>query len=212
VLSGYPRPKGATPVFTALAVAYKPCTASNRTHGPPLAAESCNPPTQSSDYLTVGTLDANGQKANSTAWVGQRTIVGNPSTPADEADVKLTASISDVRQKDLSDYAGELQMQTTRRITDKDNTPAPNGGTGAATVQDLPFAATLPCATTTDTTIGSLCSIETTADALVPGSVKEGRRSIWELSQGLVYDGGSDGDADTSTDNTLFMDEGIFVP
>jgi hypothetical protein len=211
-INSYARPKGATPVFTSLTVAYRPCTGANRQHGPPLAALSCSPPLQSSDYLTVGTLDANGQKANSTAWVGQRTIVGNPSTPADEADVKLTASLSDVRQKDLSDYPGELEIRTTRRITDKDNTPAPNGGIGAATAQDLPFSATIPCATTSDTTIGSLCSLETTADALVPGSVKEGMRSIWELSQVEVYDGGSDGDADTSTDNTLFMDQGIFVP
>jgi hypothetical protein len=211
-INSYPRPKGATPVFTSLAVAYKPCTSNNRQHGPPLAGLSCSPPLQTSDYLTVGTLDSNGQKANATAWVGQRTIVGNPSTPADEADVKLTASISDVRQKDLSDYPGELSIQTTRRITDKDNTPSPGGGTGAATVQDLPFSATLPCATTTDTTIGSLCELTATADTLVPGSVKEGMRSIWELSQVLVYDGGSDGDADTAFDNTLFMDEGIFVP
>jgi dipeptidyl aminopeptidase/acylaminoacyl peptidase len=208
----YARPKGATPVFTSLTVAYKPCSSGNRVHGPPLAADSCSPPVQTSDYLTVGTLDANGQKANATAWVGQRPIVGNPSTPTDEADVKLTASLSDVRHKDLSDYAGELQMRTTRRITDKDNTPSPGGGTGAATVQDLPFAATIPCAPTSDTTIGSLCELETTADTLVPGSVKEGLRSIWELSQVLVYDGGSDGQASTSTDNTLFMDEGIFVP
>jgi hypothetical protein len=126
--------------------------------------------------------------------------------------VKLTASLSDVRQKDLSDYPGELQIQTTRRMTDKDNTPAPNGGTGAATVRDLRFSATVPCGTTSDTTIGSLCSLDTTADTLVPGSVKEGMRSIWELSQVLLYDGGSDGQASTTSDNTLFMDEGIFVP
>jgi hypothetical protein len=157
-------------------------------------------------------LDSNGQKAGATAWIGQRTVIGNPSTPEDEADVKLTTSISDVRNKDLSDYAGELQIADTRRITDKDNTPNPGGGTGAATVQDLPFSATVPCATTSDTTIGSLCSIETTADTLVPGSVKEGKRSIWQLSQIQVYDGGSDQDADTTSDNTLFMDEGIFVP
>jgi hypothetical protein len=209
---GFARPKGATPVFTSLAVAFKPCVSWNRAHGPPFSLLSCNPPVQTSDYLTVGTLDANGQRANSTAWVGQRTIVGNPSTPADEADVKLTVSIADVRNKDLSDYPGEVQVRTTRRITDKDNTPAPFSGDTSATAQDIPFSATVPCATTADTTIGSLCSIETTGDTLVPGSVKEGVRSIWQLSQVVVYDGGGDADADTSTDNTLFMDQGIFVP
>jgi hypothetical protein len=211
-INGYARPKGATPVLTALAVAYKPCIAQNRTHGPPLSAGSCNPPTQSSDYLTVGTLDSNGQKAGATAWVRQDVRVGNPSTPADEADVQLRLSLSDVRNKDLSDYPGELSVQSSRRITDKDSTPAPNGGTGAATVQDLPLSITVPCAATSDTTIGSLCALDTTADTLVPGSVKEDRRSIWELSQVLVYDGGADQDADTTSDNTLFLDQGIFVP
>src|SRR3954453_15234375 len=38
---GYPRPKGATPMRTSLAPAYKPCTAPNRTHGPSLAFQSC---------------------------------------------------------------------------------------------------------------------------------------------------------------------------
>jgi hypothetical protein len=37
-------------------------------------------------------------------------------------------------------------------------------------------------------------------------------RSIWEHSQVKVYDGGSDGNADTAADNTLFMDQGIFAP
>jgi hypothetical protein len=33
-----------------------------------------------------------------------------------------------------------------------------------------------------------------------------------ELGQVQVYDGGSDGVAATTADNTLFMDQGIFVP
>jgi hypothetical protein len=184
-ITGYARPKGATPGLTSLTIAFKPCASPNRAHGEPLSGGSCNPPAQASDYLTVGTLDANQEQANSTGSVRYDVKIGNPSTPADEADVKLTFSITDVRLKsDLSDYAGELSVNAQRRITDKDNTPAPNGGSGAATVQDMPFAFTVPCAvTSSDTTIGSLCSLDTTADTLVPGSVKEGMRSIWELSQ-----------------------------
>jgi hypothetical protein len=112
----------------------------------------------------------------------------------------------------LSDYTGELSATATRRITDKNNTPAPNGGTGAATTQDFPFSATVPCASTTDTTIGSTCELFTTADALIAGQVKENVRSVWQLDQVQVYDGGADADADTPGDNTLFMDEGVFVP
>jgi WD40 repeat protein len=211
-VNSYPRPKGATPVFSFLTVAYEPCASANRQHAPPLSGSACSPPTASSHYLTVGTLDANQQRANSSGYVQYDAKPGNLQTPADEADVKLSASITDVRLKDLTDYTGELSMRTARRITDRNNTPAPNGGTGAATVQDLPLATTLSCATTSDPAIGSLCSVTTTADSLVPGSVKEGMRSIWQLSPIQVYDGGSDGDADTSTDNTLFMDEGLFTP
>jgi WD40-like Beta Propeller Repeat len=210
-----PRPKGATPFQTYLTVAYTACPLSrvNRSHGLPLGVQSCNPPMQSSDYLTVGTLDANGQPAKAVGSVRYDVRPGNPSTPADEADVKLAVSIKDVREKsDLSDYPGELQATSTRRITDKDNTPDQIWGNTAATTQDFPFSATVPCASTPDTTIGSTCDLFTTADALIPGQVKEGKRANWQLAQVQVYDGGADADADTPADNTLFMDEGIFVP
>ena len=39
--------------------------------------------------------------------------------------------------------------------------------------------------------------LETTADALIPGTVKEGARAIWQLDQLRVTDGGADFDADT---------------
>jgi hypothetical protein len=287
-INSYPRPKGATPFQTYLTVAYKPCSsgAENRQHGAPLDVPSCSPPAESSDYLTVGTLDANGQAAKAVGSVRLDVKPGNPSTTADEADVKVSVSVKDVRNlSDLSDYAGELLVRTSRQITDKDNiqtktgfisfvtgsTPvsvatsgphllatgdhvaisgvsgAPcangswtitvtgngsftldgssgcgngNGGTwqqtdlprGAATTLDAPFSATVPCSGTADSTIGSLCELSTTADAIVPGQVTEEVRSNWELGQILVYDGGADQDADTTNDNTLFMDEGIFVP
>ena len=49
------------------------------------------------------------------------------------------------------------------------------------------------------------------ANALVPGQVTQNMRSIWQLDQVQVYDGGADGTA-TTADNTLFMDEGVFAP
>ena len=59
--AGYPRPQGASPLRVSLVPAFAECTGPNRTHGPPLASPSCNPPAQSSDHLTVGAPDANGQ-------------------------------------------------------------------------------------------------------------------------------------------------------
>ena len=132
-------------------------------------------------------------------------------TPADEADIRLRLSITDVRNRPaLSDYSGELQGRLPIRITDLDNAP-PAGGSSAATTQDATFAWTVPCATTASTSIGSDCSATTTAEAVTPGAIKEGERAIWQLGQIDVTDGGPDGVVSTN-DNTVFARQGVFVP
>jgi dipeptidyl aminopeptidase/acylaminoacyl peptidase len=201
-INSYPRPKGATPFLTYLVPAYAECTTPNREHGPALSFGSCNPPTQTSTALTVGSADSNGKPTKSVSSVRFDTLVGNPSTPADEADVKITAQVIDVyTQAGLADYAGELTATTPLRITDKLNIPHP-GGPGAGTVSDIPYGFTIPCAETADPAIGGACLLSTSADALAPGSVKEGKRSIWALGQVEVYD----------ANDALFMKQGIFVP
>jgi hypothetical protein len=204
-INTYPRPRGATPFKTFLVPAYKACTAPDRMHGAPLSFGSCSAPQQTSFYLTVGTPDSNGLAASARGFMQYTTIVGNPSTPANEADVQIEVSIVGVLNKsDRSPYSGELSADAGLRITDKLNSPSP-GGPGAATVQDSSFPVTVPCTS-------SSCSVSTTANALVPGAVLEGKRAIWQLGQVKVYDGGSDGLASTTADNTLFMDQGVFVP
>jgi Tol biopolymer transport system component len=204
-INTYPRPRGATPLYASLVPAFKQCTAPNDTHGAPLSYGSCSSPQQASSYLTVGTPDANGQAAATTGSVRYATVLGNPSTPANEADLKIDVSITGVLKKaDLTAYTGQLSAGAGLRITDRNNTPSP-GGPGAATAQDGSFPVTVPCAS------GS-CSVATTANAVMPGSVLEGKRAIWQLGQVQVYDGGADGAASTAADNTLFMDEGIFIP
>jgi glucose/arabinose dehydrogenase len=210
IVPNYARPKGATPVRTSLVPAYQPCTSPNRMHGPPLAFGSCSPPALRSGQLTIGTADANGAPVNSVGSVTFTTIVGNPSTPADEADVDLRVQITDVRrQSDLADYTGELQASAPIRITDLDN--AASAGSTAATAQDGTFAWTVPCAATPDTTNGATCSVNTSADAVTPGVIKEGMRSLWQLGQVQLLDGGPDGQAST-TPNTVFATQGVFVP
>jgi hypothetical protein len=141
-----------------------------------------------------------------------KTLPGSPPNPPDEADVRLEASITDVyTQGALADYTGELRAETSLRITDKLNTPHP-GGPGAATVTDISFGFTIPCAATPDPDTGAACTLNTTADALYAGAIAEGRRAIWQLGALEVYDGGADSDGDTPADNTLFMKQGIFVP
>jgi glucose/arabinose dehydrogenase len=205
---GYPRPRGASPLRIPLVPAFNGCLAPNRAHGAPLAHGSCAPPSQASGQLTVGTPDANGKAAGSTAFALWKAINGDPSTAADEADATLRLAVSDVRRRsDLSDYAGELQAVVSVRITDR-----LSGGTNpAATVADVRHTATVPCQPTADTTLGASCSLVTTVDSLVPGSLQEGRRTIWELGQLELHDGGPDGAAATAG-NTVFLRQGVFVP
>lgn len=206
-ISGYPRPKGATPLRASLVPAFTQCTAPNRTHGAPLASPSCAPPVQTSNQLTVGSPDANGAAANSIASAKFDVLAGNPATPADEADVKVTVNATDVRKKsDLSDYTGQLKATTNLRIIDRDNGPSETG-----TVQDTPLSFTVPCTATGSTTVGSTCALSTTADAVTPNTVKEGRRAIWQMGKVDVFDGGADGLANTDP-NTLFLTQGYFVP
>jgi hypothetical protein len=206
----YVRPKGATPIETSLVPVYKQCTSANSTHGAPLAEGSCNPPVQESDYLTIGSPDANGQVAKSVGRLRLDVKAGNPATSDDEADVGITASVSDVRKKsDLSDYSGQLRAIATLRITDILN------GTSLfdrpATTEDVTFTFTIPCATTADTTVGSTCATTTSVDAALAGLAREGKRAVWDVRQVDVFDGGADGVAAT-TPNTLFARQGVFIP
>jgi hypothetical protein len=45
----------------------------------------------------------------------------------------------------------------------------------------------------------------------VPGAITAGKRSVWELGQVQVFDGGADGDV-TTADNSVFAVQGVFVP
>jgi hypothetical protein len=211
--AGYPRPKGASPVQVPLVPAYQACTSSNRTHGPPLAFPSCSPPVRVPGRLTVGTPDANGRPAKSYGYVRLVTVAGNTGTPADEADVEIDVLDQDVREASgLADYTGEVQVSLGLRITGRDGPTPAGGGPAPVTQQDLEFSITVPCVATADETVGATCSTATTADAVLPGTIVEQRRTIWALNRTRVLDGGTDGDADTSGDNQVFQTQGIFIP
>jgi hypothetical protein len=218
----HPRPKGATPLRASVVPSYKACATPNRTHGAPLAFPSCNPPAQSSDFLTVGTPDANGvAAANSVGFIRLDAKVGVPGPP-DDSDILVRASISDVRCKpatsasvcssanaaDGPDYSGELQGNATIRVTDHYNGPSL---TEAATVQDIPLPVNATCTITADTGTGGLCTINTSANAVALGAVKDGERALVEVGQIRIDDGGQDGQVSTA-DNTIFARQGIFIP
>ena len=199
---GYPRPRGATPLRVSLVPAYAQCTSPNRQHGPPLAHPSCAPVRPESDSLTVGTPDANRKAPGFTGHARFSVAAGDPGTSADEADVQLEVSLGDVREAGaLTDYTGDLLLRADVRITDRrsgDSFDEP------ATVVDIPFPAAVPCA-------GGTCSLNSSFDAILPGTINEGSRAIWELDAVEVLDGGPDGDIQTQP-NTVFARQGLFVP
>ena len=123
--------------------------------------------------------------------------------------MNVTVSITDVRNRSgLSDYTGELQVNPSVRITDRNNG---SSGNDPATGQDTTFPMTASCVATSSTSIGGTCSLTSSFNAVVPGAVVQGKRAIWQLGAVEVFDGGADGVA-SSGPNTLFARQGIFVP
>ncbi len=108
------------------------------------------------------------------------------------------------------DYVGELRVRGTIRATDKLNGSGPGGPAG--TVTDIDWGPNVPCSVSPATNIGATCSLTTSFNTLIPGSVVAGARSIWEQGQISVYDGGPDGDGDTVGDNQPFLRQGVFIP
>ena len=218
----HPRPAGATTLRVSLVPAYKQCTSPNHQHGPPLAFGSCAPAAPTSSFVTIGTHDSNGAASNSVGSITINVIVGTPGPP-DDSEVIIKPSITDVRCKGAAttcgntnsaggrDYTGELQGNAMIRITDHFNAVDPGGGTDPATVRDIPFPFNLSCFNTSDTSIGATCR-EPGVECLGCPPPKEGQRTVVEMTQIQVFDGGPDGSVATADGNTLFAVQGLFVP
>ena len=216
----HPRPKGATPIRMTLVPAYAQCAAPNRTHGPSLAFASCNPPAQTSAQATVGTPDAFGGAANANGHL-RLTQFANFNM---EADMLVDVVLNDVRcvptgarcgmpnASGPADYSGEMQFSFAFRLSDHWNATTPGGGTDAATIQDYTMNGAWPCVQSGSTSIGSTCNLDSSLNAFMPGAVKPSKRAVWELDAVRLYEGGADGDGDTSADNTVFMRPGVFIP
>jgi hypothetical protein len=149
--------------------------------------------------------------------------------PGNDDDIGVDVALTDVRclptggrcgtanAAGPADYSGEMQLWFQFRLSDHWNATVPGGGTDAATVQDFTFE--IPgtgfdwtCVQSASTSTGSTCNYVTSLNAVIPGSVKDPKRSVWELNDVRIYDGGADGDADTTADNAVFARPGIFVP
>ena len=213
----HPRPKGATPIRVSLVPAYQPCTAPDRTHGPPLAFPSCSSPQQVTTRLTVGNPPA--APANMIGSFFMRVHAGAPGPP-DDSGAPMTTSITDVRCAAAgggcaapgADYAGQLEVRIGMRLSDHYNAIAPGGGTDPATMQDIEISAPVGCVATSDPAVGATCNNFTYLEALYPGVAKDTKRMLLELGAVRILDGGADGNATTDDGAQTFLTQGVFIP
>ncbi len=210
----YPRPGGATPLRVPLVPAFSACTNPNTVHVVPLFYESCTPPVLESPLLTTSVVGAG------SGSVRLSVIVGNPSTSADEADVSISGSATDVRRKsDGGDYAGSVLLSTLMRITDKGSG---SSGLVPGTVSDIRFAVPVNCVATASTSTGGSCTLGTTLDTLLPGMAREGKRTILSTFAFELDDAGPDGSILPPSgtcpptcgtgDESVFLRQGVFTP
>jgi hypothetical protein len=210
----YPRPGGATPLRVPMVPAFAACTSPNSNHVPPLDSPSCTPAPLESALLTTSTLGKGAGVAR------LDTVLGNPATPEDEADIRIILSTTDIRRAgDGSDYPGQLIFSVGMRITDRANS---SFETTPGTVRDSRFDVPISCGTTADDTIGSTCNLNLSTDVIVPDFIKEGRRTVVSAFSLHVLDAGADSSITPpsgacpptcgSGDEKTFLTQGIFTP
>jgi hypothetical protein len=213
---GYARPKEAALLDVSLVPTYVPCALRpNRTHGPPLAYSSCNPPRLFSRYLTMGTPDANGLPAETSGNLRLTVRAGDLATQANEADVRIRFSVNGVRcQYNFFStacrnangspggllYDGGLDLELKFQLTDRFNLPSERGrGPGTTGKLLLEFGPYCDLGT---------CAQNTSVNALMGPVAREGRRAVWELDAIMVRDE----QYPRGPLRSFFLTQGVFVP
>lgn len=208
-VAAYPHPLSASQLSVSIVPAFRQCATSgnpsNAKHSPPLATNSCNPPRPGSVLAAVGV---------SSQSSAQMTVVAGDSDPTNgnQANVSITAALSDIQSTAGGDYnpnpsSADLTAVTRLRFTDK----ASGSGDLPATATEYDFRVPIDCSSTSNPLVGSSCSANTTANALVPGLVREQRRTIVQAFRVRVDDSGANGTRGDN-DDRIFMTQGVFVP
>ena len=207
------RPGSGTPLRVPLVPEYAPCTSPNAAHAAPLDLAACTPSVLESSQLRTSSV---GRGNN---FVKMTVLPGDPGTAADEADIALTAQVTDVRiQSNGFDYTGQVLLRADLRQTDRANEPFT---TSAGTVEDFGMSVPIDCTAQAEVGLGSSCSLATTLDTLVPGFAKEGKRTILSALSVSVLDAGPDANVSPPSgcppacgtgDESVFMREGVLLP
>ena len=132
---------------------------------------------------------------------------GGPEDRGRVSDVRCRSQLVIGCELDTVDYDGRLSLLADVRVTDRGSGPA---GTDGATVADGSVAVPVEC-TATVASEGAICAVDTTLNTVAPGTIKEGRRSIWQIASLRVLDAGPDGIVE-SGDEQPFQVAGVFAP
>jgi hypothetical protein len=207
--AAYSHPQSASQLNVSLVPAFRQCgtggNPSNAKHAPPLATNSCNPPRPGSVLAAVG---------GSSQSSAQVTVVPGDSDPTNgnQANVPITAILTDIQSTAGGDYnpnpsGADLTAVTRLRFTDKAN----GYGGLSATATEYDFRIPIDCSSTSNPSVGSTCSANTTANAVVPGLIQEQRQTVAQAFRVRVDDSGANG-VRGDNDDRIFMTQGVFFP
>jgi Tol biopolymer transport system component len=204
----YETPKLASPIRMSLVPVFKQCGTGgnpvNGSHSPPLSVGSCAPQPSGVAHF--------GPQGKGTVWIAPIYGDTNPSN-GDQADVTYRLSLSDIRTAAGADYdpsptGADASLVTRLRFTDRSNG---GSGTDPATMIDLDFLVPFACTATSDPAVGSNCALDTSADSVNPGMIKENKATVLQVFRMRVTDAGANG-VRGDGDDKLFASEGVFVP
>jgi hypothetical protein len=208
-------PANASPLRLALAPTFRQTISPTQcqarggtpsTHGPPFSVAACQPP----GYLP-GTMARLGPEGSSA--VDLTAIEGNLILPGDQADLAIALSAPDVRTAAGADYdpqpsGQDLTLATKWRLSDTMNGA---GADESGTLVDFDFTTPVVCSPSSDPALGSSCDVNTSADAIVPAVIQEGRSMVLQTFRARLLDSGvnsTPGDAD----DREFASQGVLVP
>jgi hypothetical protein len=205
----YPHPQNASSLQVSIVPAFQPCATNanplNAEHAPPFGVHSCSPPKPGSSVALVGPTSQS--SAAFTVTPGD-----TDPTNGNQADVGITASLSDIKATAGGDYnpnasGADLTGITGLRLTDKAN----GYGGLAGTAREFDFSFPIDCSGTTDPSVGSTCTANTSANAIMPGFVQEQRQTVVQAFRVRVNDSGPNGIRDDA-DDSIFATQGIYAP
>jgi hypothetical protein len=211
----YDIPADASPISVALVPAFRQTISSTQcaarggatsTHGAPLALTSCNPPA-----YVAGTMARLGPQATGSAQL--TAVRGDLSTAADEADLSLVLSATDVRDRQSdADYTPnpsgpDVTLVYKLRVTDSANGSSQSD---PATATDVDFEVPANCAATGGPE-GAGCSVSTSADGVMPDVIKEAKDMVLQTFRIRVDDAGQNAITGDGDDRNFAM-QGIYIP